>query len=123
MTTMSDDDWFHIQKSYGHFMRQLHFLVAEKVLPSESTLLTQQMEYWWNTIHRTRNLQRGYDMKKKDDDTYEYYSPARDHTVRDKPPWDRRDTLNTQTPAPVNRVVHRRRSWFSMTEANPYIIE
>lgn len=127
MPSISDDDWFLIQASYVHFMKHVHFLAAQKVLPSESALLTHQMEHWWNATHKRRDLRRGYDMVQTDDNSYEYYSPMLNHRVSDKPPWDDRDTLHTQTPAPAEfrrPVPPRKKGWlWGETGTNPYVIE
>ena len=103
MSTISDDDWFQIQSSYGYFMTHVHFLAAQKVLPSESALLTHQMEYWWNVVHKHRKLRRGYDMIRGEDSAFQYYNPKLKHTVPDKPPWETTDTLDTQTLTPTGR--------------------
>jgi len=120
MATQYDKNWFDIQKSYTHFMKHIHYLAAQNVLPSESALLSHQMEYWWNAVHKHRKLRRGYDMIQRDDGAFQYYNPALNHTVPDKPPWDKTDTLDTQTPAPAPR----RKGWlWGEPEANPYVIE
>jgi len=129
MPTISDENWFILQQSYVNFMKNIHFLNASRVLPSESALLSNQMEHFWNAVHQHQDLQRGYEMIRNDDNTFQYHSPALNDTVPNKPKWDKRDTLDPQTPAPAPAPTSRRspvsrRSWlWGETEANPYVIE